>query len=1140
MNPRGRVMLLLLATLITAPALGQVDRRGTAKQELQAQVRRMARDLVGGVLDVQILQLEENGLTGLDLYRDIRDMRAHLDELIEAEMPEVIAILDRIEPSPAAERERLLQAARQQSREILVRLLAERQNLLRRLRIAEMAAQVLRLIEMQSAVLEATRSLPERAASEREATVVAAIEDSRDIKVVYLGLKQTLHDVSTWGGPVAGEAAEGLRLLERGRVDAEMNAAVQALGKADFAASAASQEAVIRGLRSLLETIRRAQGLVEGDENAMRSMLRSISQRQEEVRQATSQPDLAPTEIERLVEEQSQVRSSLAEAAEKLGASEAQQSLQRAEAAAAEAAARLFEDQPQNALAQQDQVLAELARAAQQLNEAGDNLPPAESLSSREWNERAGDLAAAKEDVERIQKQQEEASLAAQDKPAEAAKREGQIAAELARVPSNRQLPSQVNAALAAAEQAARDAAGRMDQPQPRREEAARRAERAIQQAAAEIDAALADAQRQEIGNRIGELAQAAAALDQAAAQQRGIASEVQEASEGTGLESGQAKKLGERQTEIQKKVGETAKGLSESAPEATAKVEAAQPMMEETRDQLAAASQQPGEASKPAARQAAELANQAASHLREAAREVRRAMQEQARQLAALSGEQLDVAKDARQAVEQAVDRRPASIGERLERLSAAARKVREASAEQQRASGRTDAARAMELAVGIEEALRQQEQADRAASEMEASQSKSPLDAISAQQAVADAARNLAEQAGGEQPEANALRRARQAADDAVRELLDSRASEAQAARTAARQSLETALAAAQAAVAEAANSPPGEVDPSAQQRVSESAAEAGELAAPDAPAAADTLAKAQQHSDEARRTANTGSVDTSRQLQAETAKLLERAAREIADAEQRLAEQASRQLASLAVQSKQLAGRSMPVDPEAHAALRSAESQAQTAAGRVPEAPQQAMPTEKAAAEAFDRAVGELAAREQELARDKSLAEQMVRLLEQLLDPAAAAATPPHPPLSDAEQTMLQQLLSALVQRAAPPATDLSAVAENTDSPTPQYTDGAQAMAADANRPSSAMPPAAANLPGTPASAMANGARQASAAGQGSGDADASGPPFANEPWFLELPPEVRNAMRANAQRRPPRGYEEKLQRYFRNID
>jgi len=42
------------------------------------------------------------------------------------------------------------------------------------------------------------------------------------------------------------------------------------------------------------------------------------------------------------------------------------------------------------------------------------------------------------------------------------------------------------------------------------------------------------------------------------------------------------------------------------------------------------------------------------------------------------------------------------------------------------------------------------------------------------------------------------------------------------------------------------------------------------------------------------------------------------------------------------------------------------------------------------------------------------------------------------------------------------------------------------------------------------------------------------------FVEEPWLLELPPEVRAAIRANVQRRPPRGYEERLQRYFKNID
>ena len=39
---------------------------------------------------------------------------------------------------------------------------------------------------------------------------------------------------------------------------------------------------------------------------------------------------------------------------------------------------------------------------------------------------------------------------------------------------------------------------------------------------------------------------------------------------------------------------------------------------------------------------------------------------------------------------------------------------------------------------------------------------------------------------------------------------------------------------------------------------------------------------------------------------------------------------------------------------------------------------------------------------------------------------------------------------------------------------------------------------------------------------------------------EPWVAELPPEVRGAIRANSRRPPPRGYEERLQRYFKNID
>ena len=41
-------------------------------------------------------------------------------------------------------------------------------------------------------------------------------------------------------------------------------------------------------------------------------------------------------------------------------------------------------------------------------------------------------------------------------------------------------------------------------------------------------------------------------------------------------------------------------------------------------------------------------------------------------------------------------------------------------------------------------------------------------------------------------------------------------------------------------------------------------------------------------------------------------------------------------------------------------------------------------------------------------------------------------------------------------------------------------------------------------------------------------------------AEKPWMAELPPEVRDALRVNSQQRPPRGYEEVLRRYFKNLD
>jgi hypothetical protein len=56
-----------------------------------------------------------------------------------------------------------------------------------------------------------------------------------------------------------------------------------------------------------------------------------------------------------------------------------------------------------------------------------------------------------------------------------------------------------------------------------------------------------------------------------------------------------------------------------------------------------------------------------------------------------------------------------------------------------------------------------------------------------------------------------------------------------------------------------------------------------------------------------------------------------------------------------------------------------------------------------------------------------------------------------------------------------------------------------------------------------------------------GRNAGDVAVSGNrPAGDEPWMAKLPAELRNAIRAEAQRPAPRGYEERLRNYFKNVE
>jgi hypothetical protein len=53
-------------------------------------------------------------------------------------------------------------------------------------------------------------------------------------------------------------------------------------------------------------------------------------------------------------------------------------------------------------------------------------------------------------------------------------------------------------------------------------------------------------------------------------------------------------------------------------------------------------------------------------------------------------------------------------------------------------------------------------------------------------------------------------------------------------------------------------------------------------------------------------------------------------------------------------------------------------------------------------------------------------------------------------------------------------------------------------------------------------------------------GSEDSNALARKYADQPWFAKLPPSLRQAIQARMRNRPPRGYEERLRRYFESLD
>ena len=117
-------------------------------------------------------------------------------------MKDVVALLEKAQTDSPADQRKDFEQARAKIREVVTKLSIERQNLSRRLKVAELAAQVKRLIEMETAVNKTTDSLPSLPARKQTEVTLTTVQDQQDVKTLFIHLVNSLADVSQWGGTV--------------------------------------------------------------------------------------------------------------------------------------------------------------------------------------------------------------------------------------------------------------------------------------------------------------------------------------------------------------------------------------------------------------------------------------------------------------------------------------------------------------------------------------------------------------------------------------------------------------------------------------------------------------------------------------------------------------------------------------------------------------------------------------------------------------------------------------------------------------------------------------------------------------------------------------------------------------------------
>ena len=969
------------------------------KQDDQQRARTMTRDLVGGVLDVQLRQLEENGLSDQEIFRDIKLMRQNLNHLVETEMSKVVELLAEAQRLPSDQREAAFVEARLQIRSVVRQLSIERQNLLKRLKIAELAEQVRRLIRHQTVVQTATKALPTEPQPRQESLTLKAVEDQRDVKELFLHLVDTMVDMKSWSGILAVAATDGLRILKTTDVGKHFDAAGRQLQAVKYDAAYDEQELVLKGLRELLKVIERTQGALNSESMKSIDRVRALSDRQKQLRDETKA--LADNEkpSSEMVERQAELQKEIGRLTDSVRDNpKADSHIQQAESAALDAAANLLDAKLDQAQADQGRVLGNLAALELALKDQARQ--QSRDKSANELSVVVKSLQEAKAALTEAQAKQDLAEAKAQRNAQSAAVDTKEVADISQRTADKLELPTAVENALVEATQAAREATKNLESATVEKataveEKALKKASDALDRAVATIDASLLDARRQESAVKIGELARAAEVLERAASEERAISKDATSLANADHSDLAKtqemAKDLADRQKDVKAIADKASEALAETALAASKEASSGADKAMQSGTELQSVADLKGPDAKSAAMQAAQAAAEASQKLADAAKEIRKEIVATAKDLAQRTTAQAEQLAETRTAVEKAVD--ALSQQDKVRQLEAAKSQLIQAMQEQAKAQGKPRAATAMDLANQIASALDAQDAASAAATAVQAGLG-SELKATTKQEEVAEKSQAAAD-AASKRPEAQAakpkldpltraLNEAQQAAAQAAKQTLDGNTAAADASRQAVETALKRAMNLAQAEAAQAAAAPPsGPPNSQAQANAAIAAKESQATAtkaslqagADVAPAAGATETAGQKLA------AKAADAAASQENAAEALKVAEK---KLDAAIQTAAADQAKSLANQSNETATLADQVAKVDPAAADAVDAAANAARMGS-EAHDSPRQMAEAANTAELALEHAAADLGAKEQEVRRDQAIAESVVNLAE-----------------------------------------------------------------------------------------------------------------------------------------------------------